>query len=106
MSAELKARLRKLSAEARQTGSAESKENCMDSFLEEVEEVLSHRMLRRLDDTHLKALYVAWLKWGSEGAQEEERKDLLCQSTLILPAVRDVSQASPGSDNVVSLFGG
>jgi len=99
------ARLRIVSAEAGDTGSAASRDATIAAFLGELESVVSELVIDRISDTGLRSLYVSWVNQLTAGLDAHSRLVWLAEGVIISPSAagRAIQPPSEPTGNVINL---
>lgn len=107
----IKARLRVYLRTAKCSGSEESKEICIDRFLDEVTDLVTEEALERMPDDDLGGWLLDWIRHAPDTSVDQRRqavssainRSIICPYTLFSASSEDnIDQESP--PNVVNLF--
>lgn len=104
----LLARLRMISVDQKIAGSAISRDNCINRFIEEFESLASTQLLEKCEDETLFLVYRSWMTWCVQDSTPEQRAQLLMSCIRVSPTLLDLQDLPKPAETskVVSLFGG
>lgn len=95
------ARLRVMSAEIGDLGSAAARDVTIQTFLNELGNVVCEQVIDLLPDSKLRSLYVSWTK--QLGLDELSRRAWIAEGVIISPAAAGRVINPPTSENVFKL---
>lgn len=95
------ARLRVMSAESGDLGSAAARDVSIQTFLNELGNVVCEQVIDLLPDSKLRSLYVSWTK--QLGLDELSRRTWIAEGVIISPAAAGRVINPPTTENVFKL---
>jgi len=101
---ELLSRLRILSQDAGDTGTDEQREKVINRFTEDLRQAAHPRLIKTLQDSTLRTLYLSWGKHIIAGEGREDILNWMAVAVLNPLGTPLVRAAQPEESNVVSMF--
>ena len=108
MSQNLFATLRIAAIERNHKGSPESRDKCIEMYLDELGTLLSEDVMQEIDSASLIRGYEQWVSLAAGGKTQEERLAAMRRAIMFCPrpvSTDEQNPTQPSTTNVVSLFG-